>query len=182
MGVLLRQTALTPRQRRRLQLLWRRWMKGFPVVRLRSPQASRERDRELRHAYIEILTRGRARETNKLTAADAALVIRRLLRATRRARRTAYDFVLGTAGRRGFEEYPEVLVTPLALRLLDETATAVGMNAAALERFISGHYAGVGLRRRGDIRTMADLNRVLWGLRALLRRRTGAQRTQKRAA
>ncbi|MGH9804673.1 MAG: hypothetical protein ACRD4D_05835 [Candidatus Acidiferrales bacterium] len=148
-------------------------------------QATRERDRELRHAYIEIVTRGRARETNQLTAADAALVVRRLLRATRRRRRTAYDYVLGTAGRRGFDDHPEVLVTPAALQLLDRSAAAVGMTRASLDRFIARHYAGVGLRRRSDIRTVADLNRVLWGLRALERRRRVAklgERAQKRAA
>ena len=182
MAVLLQPPAMTVRQRRRLQLLWRRWMKGFAAVRFRSPQASRARDRALRHAYVEILTRGRARETNQLTAADAALVIRRLQRASGRQRRTAYDYILGTAGRRGFGEHPAVLVTPPALRLLDTTAAAVGMSSAALDRFIAAHYAGVGLRRRADIRTMADLNRVLWGLRALLRRGTGMPERQKRAA
>lgn len=174
MGVLRRLPAMTPQQRRRLQLLWRRWMKDF--------QSSRERDRELRHAYIELVTRGHARETNQLTSADASLVIRRLLRATRRPRRTAYNYVVGTAGRRGFEEHREVLVTPPALRLLDRTAAAVGMSPAALDHFISAHYAGAGLSRRGDLRTMADLNRVLWGLRALLRRSAAERPTRQRAA
>jgi hypothetical protein len=168
---------MTPRQRRRLQLLWRRWMKGLATTR--------ERDRALRHAYIEIVTRGRARETNQLTAADAALAIRRLVRATRRPRRTAYNYILGTAGRRGFGEYPEVRVTPPALGLLERTAGLAGLSPASLDRFIARHYAGVGLRRRSDIHTMADLNRVLWGLRGMLRRRGVAklrERTQKRAA
>jgi len=167
--------AMRPAQRRRLQLLWRRWMDGF--------RRTRERDRNLRHAYVEIVTRGRARQTNELTAADAALLIRRLRRATRRGRAPAYNYVLGTAGRRGFEGLPEVPLGPPGPRLLNGYATALGMSPAALDHFIQTHYAAVGLTRRTDLRTVTDLNRVLWGLKALLRRRLRATtRPRQRAA
>lgn len=164
-GLRLNLAPITPAQLRRLHILWRRWRRGA-----RLPE---ERDRELRHAYIEMVTRGRARATNELTAAEAAQVIRRLERATKRKRRrtAAYAYVLGTAGRQGYEEHPDVAATPAAFRLLDQHAAALGMTRARLDHFIAAHYAGVGLRRRVDIRTMADLNRVLWGLKALLRRR-----------
>lgn len=154
---------LTPPQLRRLQMLWHRWMRG-----LRLPE---KRDRELRHAYIQIVTRGRARETNQLTAADATLVIRRLERTTKRRRAAAFAYVTGTAGRQGYDEHREVAPTPAAWRLLDQLAAALGMTPTRLDHFIAAHYAGVGLRGRQDIRTLADLNRVLWGLKALLRRR-----------
>ena len=162
---------MTPAQLRRLQMLWHRWM-----GRLHLPEA---RDRELRHAYIEIVTRGRARETNQLNTADAALIIRRLERATRRRRAAAFDYVTGTAGRHGFEEHREVAPTPAAWRLLEQHAAALGMTPERLDHFIAAHYAGAGLRRRQDLRTMADLNRVLWGLKALLRRQPAAPRWQK---
>lgn len=166
---------MTAAQRRRLQVLWRRWMDGSRLAR--------ERDRALRHAYIEIVTRGRARETKQLTAADAALVIRRLRRANRESREAAYNFVLGTAGRQGYEEHRQVRVTPAALRLLNRYAATLGMTSAELDHFIAARYAGVGLRRRLDIHTVADLNRVLWGLKALLRRRSAwAGAEKKRAA
>jgi hypothetical protein len=45
------------------------------------------------------------------------------------------------------------------------------MERPDLERFIRRHYGGLGLRSLADLRTMADLNRVLWGLRAIERRR-----------
>lgn len=154
---------MTPAQLRRLQMLWHRWM-----GRRRLPEA---RDRELRHAYIEIVTRGRVRETKELTGADATLVIRRLERATRRRGAVAFDYVAGTAGRHGYDEHREVSPPPAAWRSLDQAAAALGMAPARLDHFIAAHYAGVGLRRRQDIRTLADLNRVLWGLKALLRRR-----------
>ena len=42
---------------------------------------------------------------------------------------------------------------------------------ADLDKFVQKRYAGVGLRGLSDLHTMADLNRVLWGLKAILRRR-----------
>lgn len=154
---------LAPVQLRRLQLMWHRWVGG-----LRFPEP---RDRALRHAYIEIVTQGRARETKELTGADAALVIRRLERATERRRVAALDYIAGTAGRHGYEEFRTVAPTPAAWRALDDHAQALGMTPARLDHFIAAHYSGVGLHRRQDIRTLADLNRVLWGLKALLRHR-----------
>lgn len=166
---------MTPAQLRRLQLLWHRWMRGAGL--------SEDRDRRLRHAYIEIVTRGRARATNELTATDAAQVIRRLERATKkkRQRAAACAYVLGTAGRQGYDEHPEVAATPAAFRLLDQHAAALGMTRERLDHFIAAHYSGVGLRGRADLRTMADLNRVLWGLKALLRRRPAQDKKQRAA-
>lgn len=154
---------MTPAQLRRLQTLWHQWVRPLGL--------SRERDQRLRHAYVELLTCGRARQTRELTAADAAYVIRRLRRATLRRAPAAYRFVLGTAGRRDYEDHPEVKVTPAALGLLERTTAALGLSPRALDRFIARHYAARGLRARADLRTMADLNRVLWGLKAMLRRR-----------
>lgn len=165
---------MTAAQRRRLQMLWHRWMDTLHLMK--------ERDRELRHAYIQIVTRGRAWETNQLTIADAALVIRRLKRALRATRVAAYNYVLGTAGRQEYEEHGEVVAAPFALRLLHRYAEALAMTPAALNRFIAAHYAGAGLKSQRDLRTMADLNRVLWGLKALLRRRAEAPQARKRAA
>jgi hypothetical protein len=59
------------------------------------------------------------------------------------------------------------------------------MERPDLEHFIRRYYAGVGLQSLADLRTMADLNRVLWGLKAVARRRREASRsshTEKLAA
>jgi hypothetical protein len=59
------------------------------------------------------------------------------------------------------------------------------MERTDLERFIRRHYAGVGLWSLADLHTMADLNRVLWGLKAVARHRREASRsshTEKLAA
>lgn len=157
--------SITPRQLRRLQTLWHRWMGPLKL--------DPERDQQLRHAYIEILTRGRARTTLELTATDAAYVIRKLERVAgrRRYQSRALAYVAGTAGRQGYEPHLEVKVAPVDLRLLDSYAAQLGMTPEQLDHFIARHYGRFGLRGRKDLRTLADLNRVLWGLKAMLRRR-----------
>lgn len=153
-------------QLRRLHLLWRRWADRLGL--------DEERDRALRHYYVELLTAGRARETAALTRADARLVIAAL---DRLVRRSGHDvrIAAGTAGRRGFAERSRVRPNAAAWRALWGTARALGMDRASLDAFIAARYRRFDLRGTDDIRTMADLNRVLWGLKAMLRRRRGCR-------
>ena len=164
---------ISPAQLRRLQTLWHLWTRK---LKLRS-----EADRRLRHYYVSVLSGGRAAETKGLTRADAARVIAGLERlsagATPEELRAA-----GTAGRRGFPQRRRVRPNAAAWRTLWAVAKALGMSRQRLEEFIRSHYAGVGLRSLADLRTMADLNRVLWGLKAILRRRPRGRQTEKRAA
>lgn len=164
-------------QLRRLQVLWHQW-----TASLRLPPAF---DRTLRHYYVKLFSHGRARETKQLTRNDAIRVIawlERLVDRSAAARRRAS----GTAGRRGFPEQRRIRPTPAAWRALCGVAAALGMSRGALEEFIRRHYARVGLRGLGDLHTMADLNRVLWGLKAILRRGPGPGRglrqSEKKAA
>jgi len=164
-------------QLRRLQALWRQWTASLRLA----PQP----DRSLRHYYVELFSHGRARETRQLTRADAVRVIARLEGLADRsaaARRRA----AGTAGRRGFPEQRRIRPTAAAWRALWGVAAALGMSRRGLEEFIRRHYARVGLYRLSDLRTMADLNRVLWGLKAILRRGPrpghGLRRNEKKAA
>ena len=125
----------------------------------------------------------RARKTKELTRADAARVIGRLEQLVDRsaaARRCAS----GTAGRRGFPEQRRIRPTPAAWRAFWGVVAALGMSRRGLEGFIRRHYARVGLRGLSDLRTMADLNRVLWGLKAMLRRGPGRglRQSEKKAA
>jgi hypothetical protein len=108
-------------------------------------------------------------ETGKLTSLDAARVIARLERLVGPSS-PQYDEAAGTAGRQGFPERRRVLPTAAAWRALWACARELGMDRAHLDFFIRRHYLGKGLRGLSDIRTMADLNRVLWGLKAMLRR------------
>jgi hypothetical protein len=124
----------------------------------------------LRHYYIQLLTQGRAGKTLELDEADADQVIQWLRDRLRHAE-VAQNYAAGTAGRRGYPEYPQVQPGVAAWSALWGSAKALGMERPALERFIRRHYAGVGLRSLADLRTMADLNRVLWGLKAVARRR-----------
>ena len=153
---------IQPKQLRRLQALWRRWGGSLGLL----PEA----DRQLRHYYIQLLTKGRANKTLELGGTDADQVIQWLRDRVRHAE-VAQNYAAGTAGRRGYLDYPEVQPGVAAWSALWGSAKALGMERPDLERFIRRHYAGVGLRSLADLRTMADLNRVLWGLKAMARRR-----------
>lgn len=167
---------LTRNQLRRLHGLWHRWTSRLAL--------SRDSDRALRHYYIERFTAGRVPETVQLTERDAALVIDWLATLVHQAE-GRQNRAAGTAGRHGFPERARVAPTVSSWRALWVCASALGMNHASLEKFVAKHYAALGLRELRDIRTMADLNRVLWGLKAMLRRRTETTPslwTTKRAA
>jgi hypothetical protein len=163
-------------QLRRLHGLWHRW-----AGRLALP---RDADRNLRHYYVECFTDGRARETRDLTERDAARVIEWLARLTHQAE-DRLNQAAGTAGRRGYPERVRVAPCLAAWRALWGCAAALHMQHAGLEKFVRKHYEGVGLHGLSDIHTMADLNRVLWGLKAVLRRRqaeSSSELPSKRAA
>jgi len=161
------------KQLRRLHALWRRWTRSLTL----SPDANRQ----LRHYYIWLITHYQCSETKALTERQAAKVIQWFVRRVE----AEQNYVAGTAGRRGFPEYRRILPNRAAWRTLWNCAAAIGMERHDLESFIRRHYAGVGLRGLADLRTMADLNRVLWGLKAMLRNRNKSIRfpnPQKRAA
>jgi len=162
---------------RRLQTLWHRW-----TDKLKLPA---KQDRTLRHYYVERFSGGRAHETKQLTRGDAERVIRRLARLVRAAA-LKRNLAAGTAGRRGYPEQRRVRPDDAAWRALWACAAALGMNRARLDQFICSHYATVGLHGVREIRTMADLNRVLWGLKAMLRRgptpKLAPRPAEKRAA
>jgi hypothetical protein len=149
-------------QLRRIHGLWRRWTGKLSL--------SRAADRELRHYYIQCFTGGQALETLDLTEADAAVVIDWLAKLVRRAN-IRFNRAAGTAGRHGYPERARLVPDGSARRALWACASALGMDRARLDQFIRKHYAGIGLEGLDDLRTMADLNRVLWGLKAILRRK-----------
>jgi hypothetical protein len=152
---------ITPAQLRRLHVIWRLW-----TAKLR---LTRERDIALRHYYVELFSAGRARQSNHLLRSDAAQVIGWLERLLRH-REARYNQAAGTAGRDGYPERRRVLPTASAWRALWGCAAALGMDRRRLDMFIRKHYATAGLHGLADVHSMADLNRVLWGLKAILRR------------
>lgn len=164
---------ITPSQLRRLQTLWHLWA---GKLKLR-PEA----DRRLRHYYVHLLSGGAAAETKELARADAARVIGWLERLAQRPTRQELQ-AAGTAGRHGFPQCRTVRPNAAAWRALWAVTRALGMNRQQLEEFIRGHYARVGLHGIADLRRMADLNRVLWGLKAILRRGPRGRQAEKRAA
>jgi hypothetical protein len=150
------------KQLRRLHGLWHRWAGELRL--------SREADRQLRQYYVELFTERRAHETCALSEGDAVLVIEWLAKLTHQKEARLYQ-AAGTAGRHRFPERARIAPNATAWRALWRCAAGLGMNAAGVENFVRKHYGGVGLRGLADLRSMADLNRVLWGLKAMLRRR-----------
>ena len=167
--------AINPSQLRALQVLWRLWTWN---LKLAIPQTQR-----LRHYYVALWTAGRARQTRQLTQGDAGKVISWLQRLAG-GDRTKLNLAAGTAGRHGFPERRRVRPNVAAWRALWQCARALEMDRFRLERFIREHYGARGLMGLDDLHTMADLNRVLWGMKAILRRgRTSGRRgAQKKAA
>ncbi len=194
----LRERPISTGQLRLLHAFWERWME--PHV------SDTKSSRELRHAYIEIVTQGRAHTAAELSQTDANWVIGLLSRALRlrdgsrpdsssagipigkriRDRRLARQglffnqsysvpgglaFFAGTAGRRGYEKQRPVPVPAESLALLLRYAEAVGMTRTRLDRFIATRFRSRGLRSFSDIRTLADCNAVLWGLKSVFRRK-----------
>lgn len=159
--------AITPAQMRRLHAAWNRWAGKLRLTR--------EQDTALRHYYVELFSAGRARQSNHLLRSDAARVIEWLERMLHH-RDAQYDYAAGTAGRNGYPERRRIAPTASAWRALWGCAAALGMDRARLDAFIRRHYANAGLRGVADVHSMADLNRVLWGLKAMLRRGTGPAR------
>ncbi len=148
-------------QLRRLQALWHRWTGGLLL--------GRSADRELRHYYVQRFTEGHAKKTSELNSMEAAHVIAKLERLAGLSP-AEFDRAAGTAGRQGFPERRIVPPTGEAWRALWACARELNLDRAELDYFIRQHYVGKGMRGLADIRTMADLNRVLWGLKAMLRR------------
>ncbi len=163
---------ITPAQTRRLHAAWHGWAGKLRLA----PEANGR----LRLYYVQLFS-GSTGEVWELTAAQATRVVSQLERLSGRAA-AVENYAAGTAGRRGFPERRWIRPNPAAWRALWATGEALGMDRERLEKFMSSRFAGAGLRDFRDIRTMADLNRILWALKAMLRRRQQAARTQKRAA
>jgi hypothetical protein len=160
-------------QLRRLQMLWRCWTDGLALRPAKS--------RRLRHYYVALFTEGRANETRALTQEEASRVIGWLERLTGTAP-PKQNRAAGTAGRRGFHERRRIRPNAAAWGALWAHARALGMERAAVERFIHEHFGALGLHGLDDLRAMADLNRVLWGLKAILRRGPRGKRAAQKPA
>ncbi len=124
---------------------------------------SRDDARELRHAYIKEVTSGRAAETKELSDADARLVIRSLKGGKIAAGDVAH--AAGTHGRHGHHDgRRQTLIGAPQTALLAVLIGRLGWNRERLDAFIA-RQLGSGRQ----IRTMADFNRVAWGMKSLIR-------------
>lgn len=163
---------ISPVQLRRLHALWREWTAKL--------QLTANQNQNLRHYYVTLFSHGRAATSKSLTRSDAASVIEWLERLTSAAAPLQRE-AAGTAGRHGFPERRRIPPNASAWGALWACVNELGWDRAVLENFIRAHYGSAGLFGLNDLRSMADLNRVLWGVKAVLRRRPKS-RKHRRAA
>lgn len=155
----------THRQLAYIHLLWRDRMR---LVGLDGHPESRE----LRHAFVRNITAGRAQETRQLSADDAALVIDRLLtekRAPLHIDDEEFAQAAGTHGRHGYQRGPDLPAGPPQWALICSLQEKLGWDHHRLGAFIH-HQLGP----NRHIETMAECNRVIWGMKSLLRRQDEA--------
>ena len=88
-----------------------------------------------------------------------------LLTRKRPARHTAHAY--GVAGRRGRTETEIRLVDAETLRLLDTLVGKLGWTREQFDGFLRGKSSPV---RSGSIHTLAEANRAIWSIKAMLRR------------
>lgn len=151
----------THRQLAYIHLLWRDRMR---LVGLDGHPESRE----LRHAFVRTVTAGRAQETRQLTAADAAVVIERLLTekcAPLHIEDEDMAQAAGTHGRRSYQRNGDLPAGPPQWHLISTLQEKLGWDHHSLGNFIH-HQLGP----NRHIETMAECNRVIWGMKSLLRR------------
>lgn len=160
---------ILPEQLRRLHALWDEWAGRLKLAA--------EQDRELRHYYVRLFTGGDVQETSDLDTDGADRVLAWLDGLVRQAKPPRRRRAAGTAGRKDYPELKHLPPDPAAWGALWGHARALGMDRERLERFIAARYGLTGLHGLDDLRTMADLNRVLWGLKAMLRRIPKHRRT-----
>ena len=159
---------ISPAQLRRLQTLWGLFCRQAQL------------DAGDRAARLEWVGKqiGRAIESFRdLTASEANSAIdtiqnllpSEMVVKTRPRRRLAHAY--GTAGRRGQTTNEIALVDHATLELLNGLLAQVGWTKDHLDSFLRSKRSPV---RSGAIRTLAEANRVIWVLKAMVRRQRAA--------
>lgn len=113
-----------------------------------------------------------------LTFTDAVTLIGELKRSFGQAdnpqrRRPSREVAhaLGTHGRRGHVVDIAVMASPTDLAVIDDLRDQFGWTPEQFESWLRSPSSPLRGRAHATIRTLADANKVRWGLQALLRRR-----------
>ena len=153
-----------------LQAMW--------AARMRARGITANDSRELRHEYIASATDGRARETKELSFADANRVLRLLFAEQRGQAMTIADGAAaraaGTHGRKAHYDASGVMLAgDQQFALLATLRHAIGWDQARLDLFVARQLGG------RAIRTMADANKVIWGIKSMMRRQVAENKGVK---
>jgi hypothetical protein len=113
---------------------------------------------------------------NDLSSGEAAQLIATLKQAlgqpTRRRRPRSREVcqALGTHGRRGHVVEIAMMASPTDLAVIDDLRDQLGWTPEQFEGWLRSRSSPIHARGDLTLRTLADVNRVRWGLLALLRR------------
>jgi len=167
---------ITGPQLKRLQTLW-----GLFCRQGRGLDA---RDREARLGWIGGAVGRSLGSCNELTRAEAKTAIDAIekhlpgeaVQHRRPSKRLAQAY--GTAGRKGNKEAEIRLIDADTWRLLDTLLGRLGWDRERLDRFLRSYKSPV---PGGQLRTLAQANKVIWALKSFLRREE-AQKVKSHAA
>lgn len=160
-------TPISKPQLKRLQTLW-----GLIWGRFGTPEGDK---RAGRLAWLTAKLGREVESAKELTKAEAKLALEEMakcLPAELLYRRRGAWRAAGTAGRKGarWRGGEAVLVSRQSLELLGTLKTALGWNDDRLAAFVRRQ-----LRGRQAIRTEADANKVIWGMKRMARAESGPQ-------
>jgi len=161
---------ITAAQLKSLQTLYGKWARSSLVVAAGDPREAR-----LEWASQQI---GRPVASFKeLDGGEAAKLIDLLKQAVgqevkprwERPRRELAK-AIGTHGRRGRRTKLQVMATPEGLGEVDRLRGNLGWTREQLDAWLRSRYSPLAGRAEPRILTMADCNRVRWGLKAMFKR------------
>ncbi len=175
-------------QLKRLQTLWGQYARHEMVANSRGERL-RWANSVLSHAKSARLSP--VLSFTELTASEASELINLLqaelripetrpnmrpARFSRRYRDRDAARAAGTEGRRG-KRSKITIATTEDLALIDEQLNAMGWTRARLDAFLQSPSSPLPNRAHPALRTLADVNRVLWALKGIAKaqKRTGAQ-------
>lgn len=170
------ETKITRDQLKRLQTLW-----GQHAHREFFARAMETLDRDLRLKWASEHTKREIKSFNDLTVTEASMLINLLQGAMgiaetspsarpRRYRSRIKDkdqaHAAGTEGRRG-QRGKLTIATAEDLAMIDAQLDAMAWTRARLDALLNSPSSPLGRRSNPQLRTLADVNRVLWALKRI---------------
>lgn len=175
---MLTENKITKPQLTRLQTLWsqysrREWLAVTQSRQARLRWASEQIKRNI--SSFSDLSSSEASELINLLQSEFGIAETSPARSKRRYRSRITDrdqaMAAGTEGRRGSQN-KVTIATAQDLALIDQQLNFMGWNNSRLEAFLHSPSSPLGKRSNRQLRTLGDVNKVLWALKKIGRSAT----------